>query len=638
MNNYRHDIDGLRAIAVISILIFHVNKDWLPGGFIGVDVFFVISGYLITSIIYPAMQNNRFSLIDFYNRRIKRILPAVWFYTLLTLLVAFFVYLPKDLLVVAKSALATTFFLSNVYFTRNVDYFSPQAEENPLLHTWSLAVEEQFYVVWPLLLLGLLRFTLQQRSILFTLLLLGLISFASTTWLAASPQYNKWAFYLMPFRFGELLIGGYLAILNITGKGWTEKTQNAMAIAGSLLLVAGFAILDEHSLFPGLSALFPCLGTALLIASCQRNKVINGILTHNIMTHIGKISFSLYLAHWPVLAIMRYIYQAYELDWAQIGAALILTFLLAETTYRLIETPFRKCQWQFRNILPGYVIGPAFAVITICVVFLHSQGLPQRFDVPANGFIVSDSEKCTDRITHDCYIGDRNSPQGATILVGDSHGAFYTSLFDQLGKIHHFSLEARTVSGCVGAFTPLQLDNSIAMLQQCNALKRAFKSKQEEADIIFLAERWEARLFKENGYLEALKETLTALNNQTKTVILLAQVPKYECDILRDYLVSRRFSTTHFCDPTIMSDKVARANHTLKLLADQFRHVSLLSLDEFLCPGDRCTAMVGNDFLYADDDHLSLYGTGILANKLTTKTPEPWSLLLDRLSRDSVVD
>lgn len=334
---YRADIDGLRAVAVIGVLFFHAGLSF-SGGFVGVDIFFVISGFLITSLILQAQQENRFSLRKFIYRRIRRLMPAALVMTTVTLLLGYWWLIPKDYDKLAESAIAQMSLVSNIYFSKSFNYFAGPAELVPLLHTWSLAVEEQFYLLFPLLLICCRNCS--PKKLFLILATLTVFSFGLNLWMI--NVYPTKAFFLLPMRAWELLLGALLVFAPRL-----KPSQRLVAEYGSLTSVAvlGFTFFayGNETVFPGIAALWPCLATAGLIyfhSGREFKTRISQILETRTLTYIGKMSYSLYLWHWPIMVYLKYLNRLeLEIPFALLG--LSLSFLVGSISYHLIETPFR---------------------------------------------------------------------------------------------------------------------------------------------------------------------------------------------------------------------------------------------------------------------------------------------------------
>lgn len=297
---YRPEIDGLRAIAVISVLIYHYFPNVLRGGFVGVDIFFVISGFLITSIILSEYRNDKFSFKGFYTRRIKRILPPIWPVIIFSTLVAAAILPDDSYTSYAWSSVTSILFTANHYFAYTFNYFGALQSFGLLLHFWSLSVEEQFYILWPFLLLIIVKIKLTDKTKLLLLSLVALFSFLGAHLMSGTTSHDRMAFYLLPARSGELLVGCILAIYQQSS---IRKYYNLLlGYFGVALIVGSTVFITRYQTFPGFLALVPTLGTALTISQFKNDSVLyKKILSASPMIYVGKISYSLYLWHWPLL-------------------------------------------------------------------------------------------------------------------------------------------------------------------------------------------------------------------------------------------------------------------------------------------------------------------------------------------------
>lgn len=334
---YRSEIDGLRAVAVVPVVLFHAGLEAFGGGFVGVDVFFVISGYLITTIIIDEMDGGAFSLVRFYERRARRILPALFFVALCSIPVAWFLLLPSDMKDFAQSLAAVATFSSNILFWRESGYFDIAAELKPLLHTWSLAVEEQFYILFPLFLMAAWR--LGRRTIVWMLTASFAISLAAAQWGAYNGP--SATFFLLPTRAWELLIGSFCAFYlqrnQIVAPLWF---QNLMSVSGLAAILYAVFVFDEATPFPGIYALVPTVGTVLIILFALPGTFVHAFLSLRGMVGLGLISYSFYLWHQPVFAFWRH-YSFLETTHVQMLLLSGLSVLLAVFTYFFVEAPFR---------------------------------------------------------------------------------------------------------------------------------------------------------------------------------------------------------------------------------------------------------------------------------------------------------
>ncbi|HEY8017832.1 MAG TPA: acyltransferase, partial [Dongiaceae bacterium] len=337
---YRSDIDGLRAVAVLSVIAFHVKFSAFPGGYIGVDVFFVISGYLIGAIILEEVRAGRFSLLAFYERRVRRIFPALAALLILLSIPAYLYLLPNELTAYGGSVLAATFSVSNFYFLLHTGYFAAPAYYLPLLHTWSLAIEEQFYIFLPLFILLLHR--LVPRLLPLLLLAATILSFALCLQKTGVDQAA--AFYLPWTRAWELLLGTLVA-LGLFAQPRTPLWRNVATLAGLALILGPAVAYNAATVFPGINALAPCLGAALIIAAGRAgDSLVAWLLSWRPLVFIGRISYSLYLWHWPVIVFMimsGLTPSTHQPSWLKF-LAVVISVILATLSWRYVETPFRS--------------------------------------------------------------------------------------------------------------------------------------------------------------------------------------------------------------------------------------------------------------------------------------------------------
>lgn len=333
---YRPDIDGLRAVAVLSVVAFHAFPDLLPGGFAGVDVFFVISGFLITSIILKGLDRGSFSLLDFYGRRIRRILPALLLVLLAVLAIGWFLLFGGEYRVLGKHVAGATAFLSNFVYWGESGYFDGDAKTKVLLHLWSLGIEEQFYLVWPALLILVSRF---RRGIAGAIVVTIVVSFAANLYLTGRAPAE--AFYSPLSRAWELMVGGALASLAARGWKWPAAQAQVASLAGFAFLIAGFLLLSQASAFPGWWALLPTLGAFLVISAGPDAALNRLVLANRAMVAVGLISYPLYLWHWPLLAFVRIVEAGPPTVGMQL-AAVGVSFVAATASYILVERPIRQ--------------------------------------------------------------------------------------------------------------------------------------------------------------------------------------------------------------------------------------------------------------------------------------------------------
>ncbi len=373
--NYRHDIDGLRAVAVSLIVLFHLGVSELSGGFVGVDVFFVISGFLITKLVLKEVETGTFRYRDFYLRRLRRLGPSLLSVLFLTLVAGYFILSIFHFEELALSTVAAVFSGSNILFWVQADYFDTSSIFKPLLHTWSLSVEEQFYLIWPASLILLARVS----SLKIRACILAAASVASL--LAAEVFLNRdpaGAFFLPVFRIYEFAFGAALAMFGLAVR--KGAVAHATSVTGLACIAYAGILFSEEMRFPGISALLPCVGTALLISSGPK-ALVNKALTIAPFRYVGRISYSLYLVHWPIVVYFNYLYDAPDTVW-ETSILLVGSLGLGAFLYHFVETPFRKKaggEFKVSNRRLGYSsMFAAIVVVAASAVVVDQNGLPKR--------------------------------------------------------------------------------------------------------------------------------------------------------------------------------------------------------------------------------------------------------------------
>jgi peptidoglycan/LPS O-acetylase OafA/YrhL len=443
---YRPDIDGLRAVAVLSVVAFHAFPDYIAGGFVGVDVFFVISGYLITSILVKQHRAAKFSFGDFYSRRARRILPALCLVLLACLLFGYLALLPDEFANLGRHMAAAAAFAANLSFWQEAGYFAPASEFQPLLHLWSLGIEEQFYLVWPLVLAFAWR---RKYNVLQGVLFLTAASFAAN--LVLTHIDSTAAFYFPLSRFWELGLGCALAVV-ASDPGSVHILPPRLAryspIVGVGLIGLSLFIYDHKTPFPGIAAVVPTLGALAVLAGGEDSWFRRRVLASRFMVFIGLISYPLYLWHWPILSFEAILHSGTPQPIYRV-AAILLSFLFAVLTYRLLELPIR----QGRNPSTGLVLaGGAAAIGAVAITVVLHHGVPSRFPptVSAMHQAPREDESCRESVTlsEEFNYCKRTSPQRPEIIfLGDSQAqGVYEGTVSTLGAKHSMMLLAR--GGC----------------------------------------------------------------------------------------------------------------------------------------------------------------------------------------------
>jgi len=614
---YRADIDGLRAYAVLPVLFYHVGFRWSSGGFVGVDIFFVISGFLITNLIYKQVEAGSFSFGTFYGRRIKRLFPALAAIMLVSAIGSFLLLTPNDFEKFAGAAVFTPVGMSNIFFWLEAGYWDSSKYVKPLLHTWSLAVEEQFYLVWPLLLV--LTFKFRKALILPLLVLLSVASLiAAEVFLSTNPSA---VFYLMPFRIAEFGVGAALVWLPRLKQ---EKVEAVLLCLGLAIILASTVLIDERMRFPGLLALVPCLGASMAIYAGQA-PIVRLALTNPVAVWLGKISYSLYLVHWPLIVFWKY-FVLRPLTLSEQIAICVLSIGLGALSYIYIEQPFRKTQ---KLSMPAFGLaasGVAMALTLTSASIWAQQGWTWRLgkeavlDVPRGG------TGCA-RV----FCSSSKNAKNEFIVVGDSFGRmYYSGLRNRYARNgRHFSIFTQWAK--CRWFNP-EADVSEAN-EKCRGELDLFFDlvEQDEVDTIVIAHRWQkiglhtpwAR--RKDFYGDRFAAMMARPEMASvKKVVLVLGVPEFEHGYdSRQCLQSPKFLPGRDCLWASM-DSMKKLRVINRRVLDSFRrnkpdNVELIIENPFghLCNKRRCKQIVNGNSVYWDKDHLSNYASRYLVNRWT---------------------
>lgn len=609
---YRPDIDGLRAIAVLAVVLFHAHLPFVHGGYVGVDVFFVISGFLITAIL---LQDA--SIVRFYQRRARRILPALFALVIVTLLLGLLLFLPHDLVSLARSTASTLLFGSNVWFWRQSGYFAAETELWPMLHTWSLGVEEQFYIAFPLIVAVFSRWPRLRLAILFAVLALG--SLAVAIYLMSHAK-AVMAFYLAPMRAWELLIGSILATA-VVPRPHRALVRTVAAGAGLAGILGSVVFYSPGTSFPGLGALPPVLGSALVIwAGTGGTHPLGRLLGCAPLRAIGLISYSLYLWHWPVLAFARY-WAVDPLGPWQTLAAVLIALAAATLSWRFVERPFRRgfadrTIWLLSAAGIGALLAATFAIIAL-------GGLPKRFSPAVVALNAEEGEtwRCpvTDMFAFDGYyacklaLPSRQARDAQVVLWGDSHAQMYApALIGALGARTAMLVNAYGCAPVMGDGA----DPTCAAVQSAN-FRRIVALP---ARTVILAQNWPqyrdeagVRLGRdprpEERYQDALRR-LTALvgglRAAGKRVIVVGPVPLPRYHIAsvaaRDLAFRGRVRTPLEVSRAAYLTENANILAVLDRLARD-QGVVILRPDTLACDARRCPFVFDGHAAFADHGH-----------------------------------
>lgn len=626
--SYRSDIDGLRAIAVLAVLAFHSGLAQFSGGFVGVDVFFVISGYLITTLIYQDLQLQRFSFRNFYKRRVARLLPAFALTLFAVTLVGFFLYDTQTYDKLGKELFFSALGVVNFYFAQGTDYFASAETQQPLIHLWSLGVEEQFYLVWPVLLI--LAYKLA-RTWLFTLtLVLFLVALGWSEWAAQTD--TKGAYFLPHYRAFELLLGALCAFVLTQNKlklHLPVSVQHGVGAIAAACIVLPIMLLDENSRFPGLNALWPCLGAALLILLPAQSWV-NRLLAAKALVVIGLISYPLYLYHQPVITFLALLVPQLQ-GIGLFSVTLLIAGPLAWLTYRYVEQPTRqqlrhaapkRVRWALANWLTAL---PVFAVLGVGLG--RSDGLPQRFDY-LNPFAteVIEAHQPTFYSNFQKGVQLSSQAQGGMLIVGDSLAQQYAEPLRQALGYTFEQVDTATRGACV-FLKGVDFTDQVADVP-CDTLRHTLYASEKRYDYVVLSQAWH---FYQNsvhnfqtpsGYEQweaLLKETLAHFSAYTDTIIVIGAHPRVantarvQASLLSDTVRYR--AGLQKLSVSNLSSALARAQYFDETFA-HMANVMVVNPIELFCQNSVCQLHDGTWSFFSDEMHLTQRSTNYVVERL----------------------
>lgn len=599
---YRGDIQGLRGVAVLAVVAFHLCAEWLPGGFTGVDLFFVVSGYVIAGSVARDLAGGRFSIGDFYARRARRLLPALMVVLAATSAAAMALLLPEDLVGYARSLAATAAFGANIWFWRDGGYFAPDAQTEPLLHCWSLGIEEQFYLVAPVGLAAIARYG--RRRWLAWLLPLALGSFAVSV--AAAFLAPRAGFFLLPARAWELLAGMLVALA--PARAAPRWLREAVAAAGMLAVGAGCVALSDADPFPGWWALLPCLGAAATIGAGPQTAVAT-LLGARPLRWFGDRSYALYLVHWPIVALVHYRLPGV----LSAGLAAVVfagSTALAALLWRFVEQPGRRLPLTRHRSLIATGAAAVGVMALAGTVAIASDGFPTRFPGYAHQAVAGVEDWGGER----CFATDSSRPiawdaarctrirggGGRILLWGDSHAAHYVPGILAARRAIGADVLQRSFAGC----PPILAYRSLAR-PGCGASNAAVPAliASQRIGTVVLAAAWGAV---PRPTLEQLPRTIAALHRAGARVVVIGPSPQFGADVQRiDYLSGQRrlrVPTWPLAFPAGLQQAVAAAARGADRYLDPVAR---------LCRRARCPYRIGDAWLYADAGHFSAAGARV---------------------------
>lgn len=673
--NYRRDIDSLRAVSVLFVILFHFKLPYFEGGYLGVDIFFVISGFLITKIILKDIQNNSFKIKSFYLRRVRRIIPLVLFVTFTSTIFAYYFFFPSELKEYLKSLLSVNLFVSNFWYDSKGGYFGAALDNNPLIHFWSLSVEEQFYLFYPIIIFFFYKKKMINNFstliIITTLFSFSLSQFGGNLkfrYPFFESQFDffsmpKFAFYSTVTRAWEILIGCTAAIYQSDlNKKFTQKKM--IINLSFLLLIFSFFLFNEATPHPSLFTLFPILFTVLILVFNENNISNNKILNSKFLSYIGLISFSLYLWHQPILSFAK-LYNIIELDFYSKFFIFLLLFPVSFISWKYIEKPFRNKKKINNNQLAGSLF--IFISFFLVIIYFTNDKI-KSFDndlvkilEQGNNYEKKYFDNCTTipknyiKVENACVIGKKNKNIKHAI-IGDSHAAALADAFDHKFRENGISAYLFTINGCP---LTLNLYNYFDKRFKCKKYYKElieFLDKNKQINKIILHSRWgfytsgkrfnnfeggieigKDSLFirqekdfvlnksdKTNIVLNEIKDFIEKISND-REIFIISSVPEVGLDVPNVVARSLKFNksekTKNF---TTSLDVYLNRQFYINKIFDQLskrKNIKVFNSNEVFCQKrlKRCNFTIDNKPLYFDDDHLNQIGSKILIDKFITK-------------------
>jgi peptidoglycan/LPS O-acetylase OafA/YrhL len=654
MEKYRPDIDGLRAFAVLAVVIFHAFPTQLPGGYIGVDVFFVVSGFLISQILIADIHCERFSIVEFYKRRIRRIFPALLVVFIFCLVFGWYSLFPEEYLQLGKHVAGGAAFVSNFILWSESGYFDNSADTKPLLHLWSLGIEEQFYFLWPVVIFIIWKFKLNPILYVF---LIAIVSFMLNIYTTDTNIVK--AFFFPYTRFWELLVGSLLALLTASKNGLSATSlpglpvardlrptsfaaNNVLSIVGACILVLGVALVDNNSKFPGFLALFPVLGSALIIQSGAGGFVNRYILSNRPVVWIGLISYPLYLWHWPLLSFGRIL----DPESANVVHRVVfvgLAFGLAALTYYFVECPIRY-QTGHRGLGAAVLAGLMITVGGAGLYVVHLSGLPSRMpnevdrthDVELSELATEAMKNCREKFPDWTLVNDNPclmqlGHHKSIAVVGDSHAA---QLFFGLQQ---FSAAGYSVvdfpASCAAPFIDVitgMRDVHVQMMRKNNykLINESYNYiiHDPDVEVVILAhsplcsydDASDAENPYTNNYVEVLRQgmrrSLAALFYAGKKVVIALDNPfsGFDPNLCRPRPLRLLSNGATCSNPRSMFDtNLAFVTYRglIKEMQAEFPKLKVMDLSIPLCDGQKCDLERDGKLLYRDHYHLNIAGS-----------------------------
>jgi peptidoglycan/LPS O-acetylase OafA/YrhL len=625
--NYRSDIEGLRAIGILLVVGYHANIPGFGGGFIGVDVFFVLSGYLISNILtQELLHSGSINFVNFYARRARRLVPGLALTLICTLVASWIIYSPIEQVDIAKTAISTSIYLSNVWFARQAtDYLAADSETNPLLHTWSLSVEEQFYLVWPLLLYFVFRqkiFLNKPRTIAMMVIIIGLLSLLAE--IVFTSLIQPWAFFLTPFRVWQFAIGALAAMASAHLKPlpMLQRTSatNLLSYAGIALILGCGSLYTRETIFPGIAAFIPCLGTVLVLYSgaCDKKTHTAAVLSTKPFIWIGKVSYSWYLWHWPVLVIGGVVFGHGELS--QRIALAILSLLISALAYKFFENPIRFNKTLSATAKLSLYSAAATIMLTLISSIAWKALATTASKTPEQQLFTKTEQDLPAVYSQGCHLNvlDKSSPPclfnatGTTetwALFGDSHAAQWFPAIEEAAIHHKASVLSLTKSECPVPRTPFFNQRLGRIYTECDQWREETLQRIAAAKpaIIFLSSSYHYPI-KDDEWGEGLQKTIQTLSTSGAKIIILGDTPWIGINIPKCLARAQwmPYMNSKGCNFDVASSINAKRLAVEREIAAGSERTEFFEFTNQICDAEICTPLANGVVKFRDSNHLSV--------------------------------
>ena len=630
---YRPDLDGLRAVAVWLVVLFHAGFEFIPGGFIGVDVFFVLSGFLITGLLLKGMQKNEFSYQQFYLRRIRRLIPAYLTVAFFSFIPAYFFLIPSDFIHHGRMLGLALISLSNFYIANTTaGYFDQGVESIPMLHTWSLAVEEQFYLLWPMTLMFLLKWV-SIKKLQPILLFLTFLFVLFSHWYSISDPVR--AYYLLPARVFELMMGACISVYLARLPDINKFLVNVLAVSGLCLIIFPALLFSKNIVFPGLNAFWPCFGAVILIYTGRYPTIISKIFESRFMVWQGKTSYSLYLWHWVVFTFVRYLTG--ELTLVLQLFCIGFSVFASHVTWQYVENRFRfESTWPLKRTFITFFALPLGLFVMLSVLIDENNGMVNRFKEHKLAIQALDMKPVD--LGENCLHEPANGKLCDILLIGDSHAWHMADFFKVMADESNLKILTAMGANCQ-PFSGVELvkvrpDKKIeTTYPHCETLKNQHLENLAGYDYVILGGYWALSLIKEGNFYYRKQEgdTLSIENNkvliksgleQTINKILEAGAvpvllhdipsltkPQFKC-ALRELITP--FEVNCNLPISIVSKQQAFVDEIIVELGEKYPQLKIINPRNLFCNDQHCEMTIDGLPIYMDDDHLN----GMASQKL----------------------